>query len=213
MIRPRVLIIGNDALARAGLHAALAQREECIILGQLPAGQELPAALDAHQPDLLLWDLGWDSAAAIAQLEELRPADEERVQPPVVALLPDAEVAAEAWQAGVSALLTRDVNIEALISALGSAHQGLLLIHPALTAALRPHIESPNDPPLDPLTPRELEVLQLIAEGLTNKAIARQLEISEHTVKFHINTILSKLYASSRTEAVVRATRAGLILL
>ncbi|MBI1880571.1 MAG: response regulator transcription factor, partial [Chloroflexi bacterium] len=63
------------------------------------------------------------------------------------------------------------------------------------------------------LTPRELEVLQLLAEGLPNKAIARRLDISDHTVKFHVNAILSKLSAQSRTDAVVRATRLGLILL
>ena len=66
---------------------------------------------------------------------------------------------------------------------------------------------------VEPLTPRELEVLRLMAEGLPNKTIAARLEISEHTVKFHVNTILGKLGVASRTEAVVRATRLGLILL
>ncbi|MEZ4660700.1 MAG: response regulator transcription factor [Caldilineaceae bacterium] len=213
MTTPRVLIISNDALARAGLNAALSPRDECVAVGQTRVDHELPAALDAYQPDVLLWDLGWDGAATIAQIEELHPTDEERVQPPIVALAPDAESAAAAWQAGVSALLPRDIDAEPLISTLLSAHNGLLVIHPNLAPVLHPRVDISGEAPLDPLTPRELEVLQLMAEGLTNKAIGRRLEISEHTVKFHINTILSKLYASSRTEAVVRATRAGLILL
>jgi DNA-binding NarL/FixJ family response regulator len=87
------------------------------------------------------------------------------------------------------------------------------VIEPELLPLLRPD-SSPDLPPLpEPLTPREQEVLQLLAEGLPNKAIARQLEISDHTVKFHVNAIMGKLGAQSRTEAVVRATRLGLVLL
>ncbi|MEZ4713898.1 MAG: response regulator transcription factor [Caldilineaceae bacterium] len=213
MNTPRVLIISDDVLARAGLNAALSPRHECVAVGQTRAGRELQAALDAYQPDVLLWDLGWEGAVSIAQIGELRLTAEERVQPPIVALAPDAETGMDAWRAGVSALLPREVATEVLLSTILGAYHGLLVIHPDLATALRPHTDAPGEQPFDPLTPRELEVLQLMAEGLTNKAIARQLEISEHTVKFHINTILSKLYASSRTEAVVRATRAGLILL
>ncbi|MGH2536960.1 MAG: response regulator transcription factor, partial [Candidatus Promineifilaceae bacterium] len=84
------------------------------------------------------------------------------------------------------------------------------IVEPEFLGALRPAAPL-EEPPLEPLTPRELEVLGLLAEGLTNKAIALRLGISEHTVKFHLNAILSKLGAQSRTAAVVRATRLGLI--
>ena len=87
------------------------------------------------------------------------------------------------------------------------------MFDPDLTGVLLPNAESSPTPPVENLTPRELEVLQLLAEGLPNKTIARRLEISEHTVKFHVNAIMSKLNAQSRTEAVVRATQLGLILL
>lgn len=213
MVTPSVLIISNDALTRAGLNALLSQRDECTVAGVTSEADSLQTVLGAYQPDLLLWDLGWGASANFAPIDELKQVDEERVQPPIVALLPDAEMGAEAWRAGVSALLPRDVENELLVSTIVSTHKGLLVIHPDLAPALRFYTAPVEEQPLDPLTPREIEVLQLMAEGLTNKAIARQLEISEHTVKFHINTILSKLYASSRTEAVVRATRAGLILL
>ncbi len=73
--------------------------------------------------------------------------------------------------------------------------------------------EASGDRPVEDLTPRELEVLQLLAEGLANKAIAQRLGVSDHTIKFHVNAILGKLGAQSRTEAVVRATRLGLIVL
>jgi DNA-binding NarL/FixJ family response regulator len=89
----------------------------------------------------------------------------------------------------------------------------LVVIDPALCGAVMPSGEPSPEAPTEALTPRELDVLQLMAEGLANKAIAQKLGISDHTVKFHVNAIMSKLNAQSRTEAVVRATRLGLIIL
>jgi DNA-binding NarL/FixJ family response regulator len=134
---------------------------------------------------------------------------------PVVALLPDEAHASEAWTAGARGLLLRQTDAEKLEAALLAVSQGLVTLDPSLTAAIMPtpdFAEHPP-PPTEALTPRELEVLQLLAEGLPNKTIARRLDISDHTVKFHVNAILSKLGAQSRTDAVVRATRLGLILL
>jgi DNA-binding NarL/FixJ family response regulator len=99
---------------------------------------------------------------------------------------------------------------------LGKKPHNIAVIEPDFVAALIGEVEPPGDagqPLVEPLTPRELEVLRLMAEGLPNKGIAQRLEISEHTVKFHVNAILGKLGVESRTEAVVRATRLGLILL
>ncbi|MEI2609756.1 MAG: response regulator transcription factor [Candidatus Promineifilaceae bacterium] len=89
----------------------------------------------------------------------------------------------------------------------------LILIDPTLASPLLPHPGNDDTLLIENLTSREQQVLQLLAEGLPNKNIARQLAISEHTVKFHVNAIMTKLGAQSRTEAVVRATRAGLIML
>jgi DNA-binding NarL/FixJ family response regulator len=135
------------------------------------------------------------------------------VELPVVALLADESLAAEAWLAGVRGLLTREADAEALVAALQAVVQGLAAIDPTLAAALLPTRERESEALVEPLTPREEEVLQLLADGLANRAIALQLGISEHTVKFHVNAILGKLGAQSRTEAVVRATRLGLIIL
>ena len=87
------------------------------------------------------------------------------------------------------------------------------MLDPGLAAAVKTIVDNPPLPPAEPLTARELQVLRLLAEGLANKAIAQRLAISEHTVKFHVNAIMGKLGADSRTEAVVRASRLGLILL
>jgi DNA-binding NarL/FixJ family response regulator len=110
-------------------------------------------------------------------------------------------------------LLLRDASVEKLVAALNSAAQGLVTLDPVFIDALLPPAQPAPTPPVETLTPRELEVLQHLAEGLPNKAIARRLDISEHTVKFHVNAIMSKLGVQSRTEAVVRATQLGLILL
>jgi two-component system nitrate/nitrite response regulator NarL len=110
-------------------------------------------------------------------------------------------------------LLLRDSSAESLAAALQAAVQGLVILDAALAVAVLPARDPEAELLVEALTPRELEVVQLLAEGLSNRAIAHRLEISEHTIKFHVNAILGKLDAQSRTEAVVRATRLGLILL
>ncbi len=130
--------------------------------------------------------------------------------PKVVALLPDADSAGELWTAGARGLLLRSSGPDRLVAAIRAAAEGLITLDPALSSALP---SASPAVPVEELTHRESEVLHLLAEGLTNKAIARRLDISDHTVKFHINAILSKLHAQSRTEAVVIGLRLGLISL
>ena len=108
-------------------------------------------------------------------------------------------------------VLLRDANEERLTAALVAVAAGLVVISPSLIGVLARE-DAAESAAID-LTPREVEVLSLLAEGLTNKAIAHRLTISEHTVKFHVNAIMGKLDAQSRTDAVVRATRQGLIAL
>lgn len=204
----RVLIIARDPLARAGLAVLLEQQPGCVVVGQVDGETGALDAIDIYQPELVLFDLGWDATTAPPQLAALSQADV-----PVVALLPDDAAAAEVWQAGALGLLLRNSDAGQIGAALPAVRQGLAVIAPELSGALS-HAPLPAAPKLlDPLTPREVEVLQLLAEGLPNKAIARRLAISEHTVKFHVNSILSKIGAQSRTEAVVKATQLGLILL
>jgi DNA-binding NarL/FixJ family response regulator len=204
----RVLVVADDALARAGLAALLADQPGCSVAGQVAADADWPAALAVTHPDVIVWDLGWDPTLSLEHLASLEEGD-----PPVVALLSDETHAAEAWTAGTRGLLSREAGAEQLAAALTAVANGLVAIDPALAVALVPAGHLPDAPPAEELTPRELEVLQLLAEGLPNKAIARRLGISDHTVKFHVNAILGKLGAQSRTEAVVRATRLGLIIL
>jgi DNA-binding NarL/FixJ family response regulator len=208
----RLLIVAADSLARAGLATLLNDRSGLRIIGQIDMGQSLPAEVDVYQPDVIVWDLGWEPEESLIIMEELA-AENETGQTAIVALILDEETAAAAWSAGARGLLFRDVTVGRLLAAIRAADQGLATVEPELLANLLPAgpLEEPNL--VEELTPREVEVLQLLAEGLANKAIARQLDISEHTVKFHVNAIMSKLGAQSRTAAVVRATRLGLIML
>lgn len=202
-----LLLIADDPLARAGLAALLADVPGCEVVGQMSSlslTADFPLDL-LTPPDAIIWDMGWDPAEAVLDWPDM-PA-------PVVALLSDGEQAAAVWQSGVRGILLRDMDSDKLLAAAYAVANGLVIVEPQLAGTLPPIAESDDFTPDDPLTPRELEVLQRLAEGLTNKAIAQELGISEHTIKFHVNAIMGKLHAQSRTEAVVRATRLGLILL
>jgi two-component system nitrate/nitrite response regulator NarL len=203
----RVLVVADDPLARAGLAALLNAQPACDVVGQVQAGQDLADEVAIYRPDAMVWDLGWEAAG-----EDPFPELDD-VQVPVVVLLADEHLAAQAWVAGARGLLPREVAAEELVAALGAVAGGLIVFDPALAGAIVPVREHLPELAMEELTPRELEVLQLVAEGLSNRAIGLRLEISEHTVKFHVNAILGKLGAQSRTEAVVRATRLGLIML
>jgi two-component system, NarL family, nitrate/nitrite response regulator NarL len=216
----RVMVVADDSLSRAGLAALLGSQPGLLVVGQASGsasesasgGAGLREAIDVYQPHVLLWDAGWNPGPLLQQLGEARGQGNLSGLPWVL-LLPDASHSAEAWALGVRALLIRDAGPDRLAAALQGAATGLAVLDPALAAALIGSRTNVPASPAEALTPREVEVLRLMAEGLPNKAIARQLGISEHTVKFHVNAILGKLDVESRTEAVVRATRLGLILL
>ena len=202
----RVLIVAANPLARIGLVSLLA--ESCTVVDDVADDGDLLAHVEEHQPDAILWDFGWDTSVALESLSDLSDSP---LLPPVVVLLADHADAAEAQSVGASGILSQNSAAEQITAALVAVQHGLFVIDSEMNTAPLP--ESELDPPSEALTPREVEVLQLLAEGLSNKMIAARLGVSEHTVKFHVNAILTKLAAQSRTEAVVRATRMGLIIL
>jgi DNA-binding NarL/FixJ family response regulator len=210
----RVLIIADDPLVRAGLAGLVAGEPGCLVVGRVESADDLTSEVETYRPDVLLWDLGWNPRPVQETLGGVAP-----VAAPLVVLLPDTAHAGAAWAAGARGLLRRDVQGARLAAGLVAVAQGLGVVDPEFIPALAsPAWEDETASHgivtrVEELTPRELEVLRLMAEGLPNKTIAIRLGISEHTVKFHVNAILGKLGVSSRTEAVVRATRLGLILL
>jgi len=218
----RVLIVADDPLVRTGLTTLLAHQPDCTVVDQVASDADVLVGLHLYHPDVVVWDFGWQSTfrapstrpeqgAAALELERL--VDLREAGQAVVVLLADVTDAVSVWTAGVRGLLLRDVDAATLTIALPAVAQGLVVLDPTLALAVFPLRQPQPASPAEALTPRELEVLQLLAEGLPNKTIADRLHISEHTVKFHVNALLGKLGAQSRTEAVVRATRLGFLLL
>ena len=200
MAPTRLVIVGQDPLARSGLAALLAARDDLTVAGGLSAGDA--AGLAALAPDVALWDAMGADAERLGELAAALP---------VVALVSGEAQAAEALDAGARAVLFRDAGADRLAAALLAAAHGLVALEGALASWVRPpHAPEPS---AEGLTPREVEVLALLAEGLPNKAIAQRLGISERTAKFHVESILGKLGAESRSEAIVIAARRGMVTL
>jgi two-component system, NarL family, nitrate/nitrite response regulator NarL len=213
----RILVVADDPLARAGLATLLTEQAGCVVIGRASGMDDLPAMVGIYRPDTLVWDMGWRPDSAVVRLSELTDGS-----PPVAVLVPDESRIVTIWSAGARAILRRDADPAQIAAALSALAQGLSVVDSTFAVRLarptglpgpQPWDDREAEPLVEALTPRELAVLGLIAKGLPNKTIAVRLDISEHTVKFHVNAILGKLGVASRTEAVVRATRLGLILL
>jgi two-component system nitrate/nitrite response regulator NarL len=202
----RVLVVAEDPLARAGLRTLVEGYGWVDVVGEIAPGPSLAQDIRAYSPDVVLWDLGWNAERGLETL-----AGTEWPDLPLVVLLTDIGLAAEAWQAGARGLLLREAEAKSIAAALETVSQGLAVVDPGMLSPLLPRDARSTESLSEPLTTREMDVLQLIAEGLPNKAIATRLEISEFTVKFHVNAILGKLGAQSRTEAAMTAARMGLI--
>lgn len=212
---PRVLVVAGDLLARAGLSAILRDSSDSItVVGQAAWNADLAATVRAFHPTVILWDFAYADPPALAAVGAWLDAQQsldEPSSPPILGLLAEPSLAVQVQTTGIAGVVLRAAPPATLVAALIAVAAGLYVHDPVLAAPAR--LTPVPEPDVEPLTPRELEVLHLLAQGLPNKTIARRLQISEHTVKFHVNAILAKLDAQSRTEAVVRASRAGIILL
>lgn len=202
----RVVIVGDDPLARGGLAGILSSRPGLSVAGGLTLGDAVARSASALRPDVVVCDLGQDSEAARIALREIA-----RTGVPVLAIFGPGGRSSDALAAGARGIVARNTDADTLDAAVRAVESGLVVMDEAAAGPFLRREE--RRAPDDPLTPRELEVLDLLAEGLSNKLIADRLRISEHTVKFHVNAILGKLGAETRTEAVVAAARLGLILL
>ena len=221
----RVVVAAASSFARAGLEALLARDPELELIAAVAPDAALAVTFDGGAPDVVLLELVDPAAALAGELgSELAQLRGERA-PGLVLLVAGASaaLAADALRAGARALLRWDASPEEILGAVHAAAAGLVVLPPEMTEELigpgraaaapangRPGAGAGERPAL---TPREREVLAMMAEGLGNKSIARRLGISDHTVKTHVAALLGKLGASSRTEAVALGLRRGLVVL
>jgi len=200
----RLAIAAGSAVVRAGLETLARSDPEIELAGSYPD----IGSLEALRPDVIL---------AAAPLDDL-PNPVDGFVPPIVLLSADSHPAwsRDALRAGVRAVLPRDASAGEVLGAVAAAANGLAVLHPhdlegLLSQYVHGSLLNTAEPP--PLTPRELEVIRMMADGEPNKTIAWKLGISEHTAKFHVASILSKLNAATRAEAVAIGIRKGMILL
>jgi len=205
----RVLVKASSPIIRAGLESLLQAQPGLQLVEDSPA----EAALESP-PDVLVVE-----TEVVADYFAGKALDWDAAGGPVVLLVrsPDPEAIAEALRAGVKAVLPSNLAGPEIVAAIQAAAAGLVVLDAAdMDTLLRaPSAVSSrgSESPIEALTPREVEVLRLVAAGLANKEIASRLEISEHTVKFHVASIMGKLGAGSRTEAVTLGIRHGLIMI
>ena len=200
----RVLIADDHAVVRQGLRTFLDLQDDIEVVAEAADGAEALAAAEQHAPDVALIDLvmpNVDGIEAIRGLRERVPA----ARAIVLSSFIDDEKLLPAVRAGAAGYLLKDVQPQQLVDAIRTVHAGGALLHPKVASRLLEEMAT------DPLTPREREVLALIGRGMANKVIARELSLSEKTVKAHVSNILAKLGVSDRTQAALYAVRAGLV--
>ncbi len=205
----RVLIVDDHAVVRSGLSAFLFIYPDLELAGEAESGEDAVQFCDQIPPDVVLMDMvmpGMDGAAATRIIREHHP----EVQVVALTSFSEDRLIQEALQAGAISYLLKNVSAEQLVDAIRAAYAGKPTLSPEATQAL---IHATTAPPAvgHDLTPREREVLSLLAKGLNNTEIGEQLYISHSTVQFHVSSILSKLGVSNRVEAATLAVQNNLV--
>lgn len=208
MSRIRVLIADDHAVVREGLRNFLQVQDDIEVVGEAADGLEAMKLAHELAPDVVLMDLVMPGADGIEALRGVRTANP-AARVIVLTSFADDERVFAAVQAGAAGYLLKDILPQDLANAIRTAHRGEALLHPAVAARLMQEIARPQSRASSPdaLTERELSVLKLIARGMSNKEIGRELGVAEKTVKTHVSNILQKLHVADRTQAALYAVR------
>lgn len=205
----RVMLVDDHAVVRSGLSAFLLVYDDLQLVGEASSGEQAIGLCEQVRPDVVLMDLmmqGMDGAAATRHIREVCPT----IQVIALTSFKEVEMVHGVLEAGAIGYLLKNVSADELANAIRAAHAGKPTLSPEATQALINKVTTGEDIGAD-LTKRELEILTLLVEGLSNREIAERLVISISTVKFHVSSILSKLGAASRTEAVAIALQNNLV--
>jgi two-component system, NarL family, response regulator LiaR len=208
-----ILLVDDHEVVRRGLHNYLDTVPGLYVVGEASCGEEALNLVMDLVPDIVLLDLimpGMDGVETTRQIKKISP----RTQVVVLTSFHDDAHIFPTLKAGAVAYVLKDMRMERLAEVIHKAQQGEVTLHPRVAARVLQNLRGDNldDPQLfSELTERELAVLRLIANGLTNSQIAEKLVISEYTVKGHVSNILSKLHLADRTQAAVYAWQSGLM--
>jgi NarL family two-component system response regulator LiaR len=207
----RILIADDHAIVREGVSSLVANRPDIEIVGEAEDGAQAVQLARTHRPDVILLDLVMPRMDGIAAIHAIKREDPEaRIL--VLTSFAEEERVFAAIKAGALGYLLKDSSPLALIQAIYDVHRGDSSLHPTIARKLIREINQPSTlpPTEDPLTEREVEVLKLVAKGLTHQDIAARLFISSRTVGAHVGHILDKLHLANRTQAALHALREGL---
>lgn len=205
----RVMLVDDHAMVRRGLTAFLKVYPDLEMVGEAANGREAVDSCERFRPDVILMDLmmpEMDGASATRHIRSNRP----EIQIIALTSFQEKDLVQEALQAGAISYLLKGVTAQELANAIRAAHAGRSTLAPEATQIL---IRAANEGPAPghDLTPREYQVLELVAEGLSNPDIAKELNVSRSTARAHVSQILSKLGVSNRTEAIALAFRSKLV--
>jgi DNA-binding NarL/FixJ family response regulator len=214
----RVVVADDQQIVRAGFAALLDTRDDIEVVGTAADGEEAVRVCREQRPDVVLMDIRMPAMDGIEATRRLGEDGEHAPKVIVLTTFDLDEYVYDALGAGASGFLLKDVTAETLFDAVRVVAAGEALLDPSVTrrlvsefARLRPTLP-PRPDALQELTPRELEVLRLVAEGMSNGEIAERLVVSDETVKTHVSRVLSKLHLRDRTQAVVVAYESGLVV-
>ena len=206
-----VLLVDDHKVVRQGVRAFLEAHSEFLVVGEAESGTTAIKLTAEHIPDVVLMDLimpEMDGVEATRQVKNISP----RTNIVVLTSYHDDEHIFPAMEAGATSYILKDVDLEELAEAIRRAARGEVTLHPRVAARILQELHGARSEEVNPfteLTKREMEVLKLIANGLSNNEIAAQLVISDHTVKGHVSNIFSKLHLADRTQAAVYAWQKG----
>jgi DNA-binding NarL/FixJ family response regulator len=211
LVAIRALIVDDHPVTRDGLRTALELSDEVSIVGEASTGEEAVDRVEQLTPDVVFMDVRMPGIGGIEATRKIR-----QVSPDTRVILftvdESRNAISEAIQAGVSGYLLKDASAEELVDAAKHAIEGKAVIHPQLTRAFIEEVQlAEKRPDVAPLSRRETEILQKVAYGATTKEVARDLDISPHTVKTHLERIFEKLGANDRAQAVAIAIRGGIV--
>lgn len=207
----RILIADDHPVVREGMAAMFSNIPDLDLVGQAEDGQEAVELAQRLNPDVILLDLVMPNKDGLEAIRDIKENDPSAKILVVTSFTEDDKVF-PAIKSGAQGYLLKDAPPEVLLQAIRDVYRGELSLHPTIARKLIHEISRPSPlPPTDtPLTEREIAVLQLIAQGLTDKEIAENLSITTRTVRYHVSNILSKLHLANRTQAALYALQEGI---